>query len=774
MKPFFLTLFLTLFRRKPSWFGMAVLAVFLASCAGDRYHREGLNQLAEGKLEQGLQNLERAMRENPDNIVFRNDYLTRRNELLQQLINQAEIARNNGKIDQVGILYQRVLAIEPGNARALAGLESLIRDRRHVPLLEQAKEAVKMADNERAASIIKLILSENPGNADAASLKRQMDEIQIREQFAEPSFRSSQKNPITLEFRDANLKVVFEALARTSGVNFILDKDIRADLRTTVFLRQASLEDAIDLLLQTNRLEKKVLNRNTILIYPNTPDKVKDYQELMIKGFYLANADVKQTQAMLKAMIKAKDIHIDEKLNLLMMRDTPEAIRLAEKLIAMQDLNEPEVMLEVEVLEVKRSRLLELGVKLPNSLALTPLSSTGSTALRLSDLGKLNSDRLAASISGATLNLRREIGDANILANPRIRVRNREKAKVLIGDRVPTTTSTVTATGVVSESVQFQDVGIKLEVEPNIYLEDEVGIKIGLEVSSIVNEVRTSAGSMTFQIGTRSVNTVLRLKDGETQILAGLISDEDRSSSSRVPGVGDIPVVGRLFSSQKDDRQKTEVVLSITPRLIRNIVRPDAANSEFWSGTETTLRTQPLTLQVRAPEGASAAVAPAGAQTGNGVPDNAVPSIGNAKVKAPSAISIGFSGPTTAKVGETFKLALKLKADGGVRSFPFQLGFDSSVISVVNVTEGGYFSQNDAKTNLSSNVDLTLGKVFGNVLSANPDGAQGEGTVVVFTLKGLLPKASEIKLLSATPLVVGDKSPVQPELPAPFVITISP
>ena len=738
-----------------------VMLMLLAACAGERYHREGLNLLAEGKPEEGLASLERAVKEVPDNVQFRSDFLSRRTEQITRLLSTADMERTAGKLDAGEALYMRVLKIEPGNSRAIAGVEGIARDRRYAPMVEQAKEALKKGDMERAAALLKLALADNPGNAEALTVKRQIDEQQAKDQTTEPQLRTNQKKPISLEFRDANLKIVFEALARSTGVNFILDKDVRTDLRTTVFLRQSSLEDAIDLILQTNRLEKKVLNRNTILIYPNTPEKLKDYQELVVKGFYLANADVKQTQTMIKGMLKTKDLFIDEKLNLLVMRDTPEAVRLAEKLIAMHDLVEPEVMLEVEVLEVKRSRLLELGIQWPSQLTLAPLA-----AKTLTDLKHLSSDRLSAGSPSAIVNLRREIGDANILANPRIRARNREKAKIMIGDKVPVITTTSTATAV-SENTQYLDVGIKLEVEPNIYLQDEVAIKVALEVSSIVREIRTPAGSLAYQLGSRTASTVLRLKDGETQILAGLISDEDRAAANRVPGVGDIPIVGRLFSSQKDNREKTEIVLSITPHLIRNINRPDASTSEFWSGTESTLRTKPLTLPMaRAADNANADTSAGMADTNKDAeePD------ANAE---PSVIALSWQGPGQVKAGEQFKLALRMKADGGLRNLPFQLGYDPAALQVVDVSEGAFFKQNDAKTSISSNVDPGAGKVFVSVVRSGVGGARGEDNVAVLTLRALAAKQqTEVKVLSSTPITVGDKT-VAPTMPPPFVVNIA-
>jgi general secretion pathway protein D len=394
---------------------------------------------------------------------------------------------------------------------------------------------------------------------------------------------------------------VFDVLARAANLNFLFDKDVRADQRTTIVVRDAQVEDVIRQILATNQLEQKVLSETTALIYPNTPQKLREYQDLVVKTFYIANADVKQTANLIRTILKTRDIFIDEKLNLLVMKDTPNAIRLAEKLIAASDFAEPEVMLEVEVLEIGYNRLLELGVQFPGTAAASLVGAAGVPGtLTLSELRTRSSDlvRLTFTDPLFALALRQTDGRTNLLANPRIRVKNREKAKIHIGDRVPVLTTTAAATGgFVSQSVTYLDVGLKLEVEPLVYLEDDVGIKIGLEVSSISNTIQTPSGTGTtlvYQIGTRNTSTVLRMHDGETQILAGLISDEDRRSATRVPGIGEFPVLGRLFSSTSDTNTKSEIVLLITPRLIRTLARPDARTVEFAAGTEASSSGGPL------------------------------------------------------------------------------------------------------------------------------------------------------------------------------------
>jgi len=718
---------------------LSILIALLAGCAGDLYRREGLQLLEEGRIEEGLAKLEEAVREEPTNAAFRAELYSRRAEKIAQLLVAARNRRDAGKDDQAEELYKRVLRIEPDNAQAQGGIEAMLRERRYRPLIERATILFKKGDAEGALTLLRPVMEEDPKNADMLLLKRQIEEEQIKRHIAEPVFKLHYNKPISLEFRDANLKMVLDGLSRTTGVNFILDKDVRPDLTVSISLKQSTLEEAIELLLQANRLEKKVLNRNALLIYPNTPEKIKEYQEVAVKGFYIHNADVKQTQAMLKSMLKTKDIFIDEKINFLVMRDTPDVIRLAEKLIAMHDLSEPEVMLEVEVLEVKRTRLQDLGIQWPGQLTLTPLPAVGS-ALRLSDLDRLGSSRIGAALPNTVVKINRDTTDANLLANPRIRVRNREKAKIMVGDKVPVVTTTAAVSGgFVSESVQYLDVGLKLEVEPNIYLQGDVAIKVGMEVSNIVKQITTPGGSLVYQIGNRSANTVLRLKDGETQILAGLISDEDRKASSGIPGLGDLPVLGRLFASHQDDRQKTEIVLSITPRLVRNLNRPDAAAGEFWSGTEAMARVQPMRLSTSLGD------------SGHRAADKALAGSEEAGHGA-GALKLDWQGPSQVKVGDRFKLVLIAQASADLTGLAFTLSYDAKALRLVEVTEEGFFRQGGTKTDVVRNIEDAQGKAFIGVYRDGLVGATGEGSIVTLNFEAIAARAeTEIRLPSVSP-----------------------
>jgi general secretion pathway protein D len=593
---------------------IALLTIgMLTGCATNPAIKEAREYLDAGRNEEALSILDKASRANPDNLAYRSEYFRQRELATTQWLAQAETLRLSGQYDAAAGIYQRIQAQDPQNTRAQTGLVELDAEKRHRAVIANVESLVKESKFSEASDVLRPILNENPTHRDARRLQREIDDKTLKLAIVTPQIRTTSSKPITLELHDVSLRSVFDIIARSTGLSFVFDRDIRADTRTTISVRNAAPDELIQLVLTSNQLAQKLVNETTILVYPNLPQKQREYQELVIRAFYLTNADVKQTANMIRTLVKTRDIFVDEKLNMLVIKDTPSAVRMAEKLVAAQDLADPEVMLEVEVLEVGSNRLLDLGLRYPDSVAwslvgggsTTTTTGTGTTAgtttttttsggtpgvLSLLEWINRSSSLVQLTVTNPLflLNLRQQDGTTSVLANPRIRVKNKEKAKIHIGDRVPVITTTAAASGgFVSESVSYLDVGLKLEVEPVIHLGDEVSMRVGLEVSNIVREIVSSnSNTRTYQVGTRNASTVLRLKDGETQILAGLISDEDRRTANRVPGLGSLPVLGRLFSDTHETRGKTEIVLLITPRLLRTLDRPDNRVIEFSAGTE--------------------------------------------------------------------------------------------------------------------------------------------------------------------------------------------
>jgi general secretion pathway protein D len=755
---------------------LACAAIMLAGCAGQQLHHDGLALMAEGQVEEGLTKLAAASDAAPDNVSYRTDLLRSREQTVNRLLAAANSERSAGRQEAAQAIYERILRIDPDNSRARLGLETLAMDKRHDLALAEAESLLKKGDIEAARLAIKPVMLENPKNGKAALLLRQIDEHAAKERVSEPRLRAKFAKPVTLQFRDATLKMVFEALSRTSGINVLLDRDVKPDLKTSIFVKDVSVEDAIELILLQNQLEKKVISDNTVFIYPSTPAKLKDYQDLKIRSFHLTNADPKQILAMVKGLLKTKDIFIHEKTNSVVMRDTPDAIRLAEKMISDQDIAEPEVMLEVEVLEVSSTRLSELGLKLPNSFSV----STPTTATTLGQLKELNGNDLLASSLSASLNLKLEDGVTNVLASPRIRVRNREKAKVMIGSRVPVITNAVTpvstGTPVITGSVQYLDVGLKLEVEPDIHLDREVVIKVGLDVSSIVREVpNAQSGTLAYEIGTRNASTVLRLKDGETQILAGLINDEDRKTASKVPGLGQMPILGRLFSSHKDDSKKTEIVLSITPRIVGSARLADASEVEYWAGTESSLRSNLLNMKPLgsvALSGMGASAQAARARSPAPVRKDAAATSQNAPAIAP--LTLSWQGPTQAKTGEIISLTLNAQSAQALSSLGLLVSFDPSVLKAVDLEEGGFLKQNNMQSTLTKTIDQNSGQILLDVSGQGSEGVSGTGSVVTLIFEAIAAKPhSQIsvgRIASTTP----GGEVLASSLPEPHAIAVVP
>jgi len=577
-----------------------VLAAMLGGCASQRAFHEGERLIAGGQPEAGLEKFREALSAEPTNAAYRAAFISTRDRLIEaELLRAQSLLRD----DPESALrhYQRVLTVAPGNAIAADGVRVIERKRGHELLLTEARNFAA-SDPQQARRRLSRILREDPRHVEANRLMAELpDVLGVDDKILADTYRK----PVHIELRDVNLKQLFDAISQASGLSFVFDKDIKLDAKTSLLLKDSTVEAALYYVLLTNQLEQQVMNSHTLLVYPNTSAKQKDYQQTVVRSFQLQNASAKVVADSVRTLLKLKDIVVDEKLNLLIVRESAEMVRLAERVIAAQDIAQSEVMLEVEVLEVSRDRLLELGVQLPGTASLAPIGSGANSGVTLADLRSLTGGTTSVAVDPLRLSARAVDTDANILANPRIRVVNNEKARITVGNKVPSFTSSVIAstTPVTSEAVTYIDVGLKLDVEPTIYANGEVAIRLTLEVTNIVDKLVSKGGTVAYTIGNRSAQTVLRLKDGENQVLAGLISDEDRRTLNKLPGIGDLPLLGRLFGSQLENRKKSEIVLSITPRLMRPAAQPDADVAEFDSGSENNLRRPPVRVVVPAQKG---------------------------------------------------------------------------------------------------------------------------------------------------------------------------
>jgi general secretion pathway protein D len=730
----------------------AAAALLTAGCAQQRIRDESRAHLAEGSFEQAVTILESGLKEHPESALLRAGLISTRSDALARLLAQASTARAAGRLDEAEGLLRRAQVFDT-TGRAQTQLDEIGIERKQQKAVLDAQALVTRKQVDAASRLIAEALKDNPRNPDLLALQRRLGAEARERQVAASQKGLSETRPISLDFRDAPLRSVLDAVSRHSGLNFIVDKDIRPDVRVTVYLRSTRVEDALDLIVSTNQLAKKVLDERTILIYPNTAEKLREHQEHVVKVFYLASSDAKGAASFLRSMLRMREPFVDERINLLALRDSPENIALAERLIALYDGQESEVLLEVEVLEVRSSRLTDLGIKFPDTFTLTPFPPAGSTALTLGNVDRVTRDDIRLGVGSTTITLKREVGDFNTLANPRIRARSREKAKILIGDRVPVVTATTGEGGFVADSVNYLEVGLKLDVEPTVYPDNEVQIRIALEVSSIAREVRTSSGSLAYQIGTRNASTMLRLRDGETQLLAGLISREDRSTASRVPGLGDLPVMGRLFSSQSDDTQRTELVLAITPRIIRNVRSLEAGESEIWVGTEAQPRLRQFAgrfSSAEAPVGSASALE----QAAPAPSSRPVPAEASAPGPKPT-VSTRLRGPQDVTVGDTFLVTVEADAGMPLRGGPLEVAYAKDRLSLVDVGEGELLRQGGAATIFSKTIDAARGTARIGQLRSEASGAVGSGTLMQLRFKALAAGDADVRLTGFEPVTLG-------------------
>lgn len=827
--------------------------MLFAGCAGQKTYQAGEDLIAQGKVDEGLAKLQEASEQNPQDAQYRARWLAVRENILTHDDTQGDRLAANGARDAARKAYQHALKIDPDDERALAGLAALEQGTRLDALVDQAQAMANKQDLDGARRVLAQVLTEVPTHVRALALQRRIT-LDPGATRVEAALASAYRKPIHIDFRDATLKQVFEVISRSAGMNFLFDKDVRTDQRTSIFLRNSTIEAAVRYVLATNQLAQQVLDENTVLIYPNTPAKLKDYQELAVRTFFLSNADAKTVANTLKTILKAHDVVIDEKLNMVIVRDTPDVIRMAERLVTLEDVPEPEVMLEVEVLEVQRNSTQNLGIQWPGNVTLTPLpvgsvinsgngqnGSTGgsvnpldpfgsgggfgvssptngsSPSLSLNDLFHQTSKTIGVSQIQATVNANLMDSNAKLLTNPRIRVRNHEKAKILIGERVPNVTSTATSTGFVSQSVNYIDVGLTLNVEPSIYLDNSVGIKVALEVSSLLNQITGSSGTTAYEIGTRTASTLLQLKNGETDVLAGLIDSEERTSGNKIPGFGQLPVLGRLFGATTDDAKNTEIVLAITPHLIRNIQRPDAASAYFSAGTETNsqsmVQSNGFSTSSFSSSGASSTSGASSKSSGTGASGAGTSNNGTSGASGPAGLGANYSqgsgslgssgmsgagfgggendpvvaggapstgtarmtidGPAQVKVGDTVSVTVLMQSDQPVTIVPANVTYDSTKLQFTGATEGDFLKQGGAPTSFSSRAGQS-GQISLSDSVSNGGGGFAPATYAVLTFRALA-TASQTTVQVQPGLMLGATGlPVTTVPASPYTLTVNP
>lgn len=651
-----------------------------------------------------------------------------------------------GDIDGAIVEFQQGLVAMPEHSKLLQSMnEAVLRKEANATYKEALalQEAGKEEDGRRQ---LERVLEIYPGHKEAgeilAGIKRR-EEKELLEKLVLAS-----RAPITLNFRQTDLKTAFEFIGKSFGVNIIFDDSIKS-VPVTLFVKDVTFEQALQLMMATTKTFYKEISANTILVAQDTKEKRGQYEDNLMRTFYLNSIKAKEMADILKGVLTIKKLIINEQNNSVVIRDTEDVLKLVEKVVVNNDRKPAEVWLEVEILEVSRTKTEQLGLNFGQQI-MVEYKTQPQLAHSWRDAIRSGTVTLPPTI----LQLFKKDVDAKILANPKVRTVNAKAAKIHIGDRVPLRAATIQdATGQIRTTYQYTDVGIKLTVEPNVHLDNSATVKVTLEVSSLGQNLGT-ATEPAFSIGTRNAESIMVLRDGETAILGGLISDEDRKNRVRVPGLGDIPVLGALFTNFDNDTKRTDVLLTITPRVIRGWDIPTKAMREFYSGTETLYLDKPIFAKLSGPiqvkpaavRAEDTAVANDAARPTNveppsvasaAPPASAPPTATPQTAPAAGVVALAFSeGVYETTADQEQEIRLTVSGLSGVKTMPIEILFNPQLLTFVRGESG------DVPTNnFNAAADATRGVIRVDV-ALDPASGKTEGTLAKLRMRATKPGIS--------------------------------
>ena len=528
----------------------AALLATVISCATSGSLRVARNAESAQNYDLAVAEYTKLLRDNPDNREARLGLERAKLRASQDHFTRARRLSATGKFQDALVEYQLAAELNPANAdidRELQETRSQLR----------AQIAVREDGKTRLESLI------------AQSLAAPMPGTALPEDA---------KLPESVVFRDASTRDVYSAIGKFTNISVVFDPTFR-DQPVSVDLRNKTLKEALDLVSTTTRNFWRTTADRAIVVVPDTQAKRREYEEEVYKTFYLSNADIKETIDILRIVVDARRIAAMTATNAITIRDTPERVNAAGKIISALDKARPEVIIDVELLEVNRTHLQEFGLQIasPSSTSSSPIGIDGQATinkqgLTLRNLTNLSTaDVLLTNLPSLYYRLLKNDTATRILANPQLRTTEGIPAQARFGERVPvpvTTFAPIAAGGVQTQpitSFNYEPIGVNIDITPRMHHDDAVSLALKIELSSISG---TGFGGLpTF--GSRSISTVIRLKDGETNMLAGLIRDEERKSFATIPGLGDIPVIGRLFGYNRTETTETDIILTLTPRIVR-------------------------------------------------------------------------------------------------------------------------------------------------------------------------------------------------------------
>jgi general secretion pathway protein D len=678
---------------------LALAVGLLWGCATlSQPYRQG-NQAELNKLwDEAIRQYEKAALDDPKESVYRLALLRVRSAASLASLQDARALAVQGRRDEAVAAYKRSLSYDPRNRAVSAELEAFIAG---PPAAETAPVAPPL---------------EYP-----VKLKVSPEKVQLK-------------------FTGAALRSIFQALGKHAGVNFLFDEQFR-DIPMTIDLADRTFEQAVSFLCLASKNFSRPVDERTVIIVPDQPMKRLQYEVNAVRTFYLSNINAQEVQNSLAMMIrtqyKAPSIIVDKNLNSITVRDTPSAVNLAGKLLRAWDKAKGEVIIDLEIMEVSRIKERQIGIDLSGrqiGLQTVPggtASEDGWYKLKDLNLGK-NSD-YQISLPAAYLDFLQTDADTKIIAQPRLRGVGSEDIKYLVGQKVPVpqTTFTPFAAGGVSQqpivNYNYQDVGIDVKMKPRIHIEKEVTLDLEIKITSIAGAGIADIPIIT----TREVKNVIRLKDGETNLLAGLLKDEERQSLKGIAGLSDIPLLGRLFSSTRDQIDQTDVILTITPYIIRPVPRNGDDTEPVWVDVEGL-----SSLGGGGGQAGEAGEEELEAELEPGTPPEAEAEENTGGRSFIVLNPMNFEVPK----GREFRVSVELRSEAEVGSLTVNVGFNPQLARLKEVAEGGLGRALGEKVPFLNSIDNGSGACTIGLSSPTPGkGIKGGGILAILVFESLAP-----------------------------------
>ncbi|HUO84756.1 MAG TPA: secretin N-terminal domain-containing protein [Thermoanaerobaculia bacterium] len=543
--------------------------LLLSSCTSYRSYQKAQEHEILGEWDQAVMAYNRALDLDPDNIRYKMALQRARLEASREHFDKGKSLRAAGHNPLAAIEFQLAVELDPSNQ--FAAVE-----------LSKAVEAVRMQQTAGRENTIE-------------EMKRA-----ATQKSRPPALNPASNEPISLSFpKDTNVKDIYRALGNAFGINVMFDQRVKDD-KITIELRDVTAQQALERVMQAAGHFYKVLDEKTIIVVPDSAQTRREYEDLVIRTFYLSNGDAEQVTNVVRTMIEARNVFPLKALNAITIRDTADKVLIAEKIIEANDKARAEVVVQVELLQMDATRARDIGLSIgglaPGSVNLIDGAGAALTRGTLETIRGLSDESFSFSLPTATYNLLKTSTDAQLLARPQLRISEGEKATLHIGQKVPVPVTTFTSTApgqgqvyAPATTFNYQDVGIKISIEPRVHHNREVTLKLVVEVSNIAGEVTSPNGPSQPIIGTRTIESTIRLQDGETNFLAGLIRKDDNVSETDTPFFSDLPILGRLFTRDKRDTNSTDLVLTMTPHIIRIPDITDADLAPMWVGTSSNM-----------------------------------------------------------------------------------------------------------------------------------------------------------------------------------------